>query len=147
MRCFFCTRSKHALSQAGKLGPSCLLVGSQSEHNVLLLTSPKGSVSDIISLIIGFINDMYVYSLVIMNWGSNEVSHTQIKSLLSTEKSLIDAQGQLLSYWTFVNESDPCSNVHYFSSSENKAWTTFRPVYGIWTHDLCNIGAALYQLS
>ena len=38
-----------------------------------------------------------------------------------------------------VNESDPCSNVHYLGSSENKAW--------IWTHDLCDTGAALYQLS
>ena len=38
-----------------------------------------------------------------------------------------------------VNESDPRSNVHYLGSSENK--------YGIWTHDLCDTGAALYQLS
>ena len=41
-----------------------------------------------------------------------------------------------------VNESDPRSNVHYLGSSENKAWK-----YGIWTHDLCDTGAALYQLS
>ena len=27
-----------------------------------------------------------------------------------------------------VNESDPRSNVHYSSSSENKAWKKFRPV-------------------
>ena len=38
-----------------------------------------------------------------------------------------------------MNESDPRSNVHYLGSSENK--------YGIWTHDLCDTGAALYQLS
>ena len=27
-----------------------------------------------------------------------------------------------------VNESDPRSDVHYLSSSENKAWKKFRPV-------------------
>ena len=43
-----------------------------------------------------------------------------------------------------VNESEPRSNVHYLGSSENKAWKKFRP---IWTHDLCDTGAALYQLS
>ena len=92
--------SKHYPKLAIKLGPSCLLVGSQSEHNVLLLLTPKGSASDIISLVIGFIHYTYVYFLVIINWGSNEVSYTQIKSLLSIEKSLIDARGQLLSYLT-----------------------------------------------
>ena len=45
-----------------------------------------------------------------------------------------------------VNESDPRSNLHYLGSSE------IRPeknsgLYGIWTHDLCDTGAALYQLS
>ena len=39
-----------------------------------------------------------------------------------------------------MNESDPRSDVHYLGSSENKAWK-------IWTHDLCDTGAALYQLS
>ena len=39
-----------------------------------------------------------------------------------------------------VNESDPRSHVHYLGSSENKAWKKFR-------HDLCDTGAALYQLS
>ena len=92
--------SKHYPKLAIKLGPSCSLVGSQSEHNVPLLLSPKGFASDIISLVIGFIHYTYVYFLVIMKWGSNEVSYTQIKSLLSIEKSLIDAWGQLLSYLT-----------------------------------------------
>ena len=92
--------SKHYPKLAIELGPSCSLVGSQSEHNVLLLLSPKGSASDIISLVIGFIHYIYVYFLEIMKWGSNEVSYTQIKSLLSIEKSLIDAWGQLLSYLT-----------------------------------------------
>ena len=46
----------------------------------------------------------------------------------------------------FVNESDPRSNVHYLGSSENKAWKN-SGLYGIWTHDLCDTGAALYQLS
>ena len=27
-----------------------------------------------------------------------------------------------------LNESDPCSNVHYLGSGENKAWKKFRPV-------------------
>ena len=45
-----------------------------------------------------------------------------------------------------VNESDPRSNVHYLGSSENKAWKN-SGLYGIWTHDLCDTGAALYQLS
>ena len=46
----------------------------------------------------------------------------------------------------YVNESDPRSNVHYLGSSENKAWKN-SGLYGIWTHDLCDTGAALYQLS
>ena len=45
----------------------------------------------------------------------------------------------------FVNESDPCSNVRYLSSIENKARKKLRHV--IWTHDLCDTGAALQQLS
>ena len=45
-----------------------------------------------------------------------------------------------------VNESDPRSNVHYSSSSENKAWKN-SGLYEIWTHDLCDTGAAFYQLS
>ena len=45
-----------------------------------------------------------------------------------------------------VNESDPRSNLHYLGSSENKAWKN-SGLYGIWTHDLCDTGAALYQLS
>ena len=47
----------------------------------------------------------------------------------------------------YLNESDPRSNVHYLSSSENKAWKKNSGLYGIWTHDLCDTGAALYQLS
>ena len=46
-----------------------------------------------------------------------------------------------------VNESDPRSDVHYLGSSENKAWKKNSGLYGIWTHDLCDTGAALYQLS
>ena len=48
-----------------------------------------------------------------------------------------------------VNESDPRSNVHYLGSSGNKAWKKKKKagLYGIWTHDLCDTGAALYQLS
>ena len=46
----------------------------------------------------------------------------------------------------YVNESDPRSNVHYLGSSENKARKN-SGLYGIWTHDLCDTGAALYQLS
>ena len=46
----------------------------------------------------------------------------------------------------YVNEIDPRSNVHYLGSSENKAWKN-SGLYGIWTHDLCDTGTALYQLS
>ena len=46
----------------------------------------------------------------------------------------------------YVNESDPRSNVHYLGSSENKAGKN-SGLYGIWTHDLCDTGTALYQLS
>ena len=46
-----------------------------------------------------------------------------------------------------VNERDPRSNVHYLGSSENKAWKKKSGLYGIWTHDLCDSGAALYLLS
>ena len=61
----------------------------------------------------------------------------------STQKNEYSVKNIWKSYiWTAdkdVNESDPRSNVHYLGSSENK--------YGIWTHDLCDTGAALYQLS
>ena len=46
-----------------------------------------------------------------------------------------------------MNESDPRSDVHYLGSSENKPWKKISGLYGIWTHDLCDTGAALYQLS
>ena len=45
-----------------------------------------------------------------------------------------------------MNESDLHSDVHYLGSSENKAWKN-SGLFGIWTHDLCDTGAALYQLS
>ena len=38
------------------------------------------------------------------------------------------------------------TNVHYLGSSENEAWKN-SGLYGIWTYDLCDTGAALYQLS
>ena len=38
-----------------------------------------------------------------------------------------------------LNESDPCSNVHYLSSSEKKTWKN-SGLYEIWTHDLCDTG-------
>ena len=45
-----------------------------------------------------------------------------------------------------VNESDPRSNVHYLGGSENKAWKN-SGLYRIWTYDLCDTGAVLYQLN
>ena len=42
-----------------------------------------------------------------------------------------------------VNESEPRSNVHYLKIRPEKN----SGLYGIWTHDLCDTGAALYQLS
>ena len=44
-------------------------------------------------------------------------------------------------------ESDLRSNEHYLNSSENKAWKKNPGLHGIWTHDLCDTGTALYQLS
>ena len=41
--------------------------------------------------------------------------------------------------------SDPRSYEHYWTSSWNKAWKKFSDPYGIWTHDLCDTGAALYK--
>ena len=46
-----------------------------------------------------------------------------------------------------MNESDPRNNVHYLGGSESKAWKKNLGLYGIWTDDLCDTGAALYQLS
>ena len=43
-------------------------------------------------------------------------------------------------------ERDLRSNEHYSSGSENKAWKK-SDLNRIWTHDLCNTGAVLYQLS
>ena len=45
-----------------------------------------------------------------------------------------------------VNESDPHSNGHYLSSSENEAWKN-SGLYRIWIHDLWDTAATLYQLS
>ena len=68
----------------------------------------------------------------------------------STQKNEYSVKNIWKSYiWTAdkdVNESDPHSDVHYLGSSENKAWKN-SGLYGIWTHDLCDTGAALYQLS
>ena len=36
---------------------------------------------------------------------------------------------------------------HYLSSSENKALKKNSGLYGIWTHDPCDTGTALYQLN
>ena len=46
-------------------------------------------------------------------------------------------------------KSNYCSSsVHYLSSNENKAWKKKKSdLYRIWTLDLCDTGAALYQLS
>ena len=45
-------------------------------------------------------------------------------------------------------ESDLHSNEHNLRNSEKKAWKKKNSgLYGIWTHDLCDTGAALYQLS
>ena len=38
------------------------------------------------------------------------------------------------------------NNEFYLRSSENKAWKN-SDLYGIWTHDLRDTGAALYQQS
>ena len=49
--------------------------------------------------------------------------------------------------WGFsVYESNLCSNEHYLSITENKAWKN-SGLYGIWTHDHCDTSAVLYQLS
>ena len=53
----------------------------------------------------------------------------------------------LINIISIVNESDPRSNVHYLGSSENKAWKKNSGLSGIWTHDLCDTDAVLYQLS
>ena len=44
-------------------------------------------------------------------------------------------------------ESDLHSNEHNLSNSEKKAWKKNSGLYGIWTNDLCDTGAVLYQLS
>ena len=43
-------------------------------------------------------------------------------------------------------ESNLHSNEHYLSSSEKRP-EKILGLYGIWTHDLCNTSAVLYQLS
>ena len=40
----------------------------------------------------------------------------------------------------------PRSYELYWTSGGNKAWKNLGP-YGIWTHDLCDTSAAVYQLS
>ena len=41
--------------------------------------------------------------------------------------------------------NDPRSYEHYWTSSWNETWKKIQA--RIWTHDLCDTGAALYQLS
>ena len=41
---------------------------------------------------------------------------------------------------------DPHSYEYYWTKTENKAWKN-SGLYGIWTHELHNTGAVLYQLS
>ena len=58
----------------------------------------------------------------------------------------------LYMYFWLINkeESDPCSNEHYISSNGNKVRNKTGKnsgLYGIWTHDLCDTGAVLHQLS
>ena len=43
-------------------------------------------------------------------------------------------------------ESDLCSNEYCLNCSEIKAWKN-SGLYGIRTHDFCNTGAVLHQLS
>ena len=43
--------------------------------------------------------------------------------------------------------SDLRSYEHYLTSSEIRPQKKNSGPYGIWTHDLCDTGAALYQLS
>ena len=43
-------------------------------------------------------------------------------------------------------ESDLCSNEYCLNCSEIKAWEN-SGLYGIRTHDFCNTGAVLHQLS
>ena len=49
--------------------------------------------------------------------------------------------------WRNEYGNDPRSYEHNLSSSENKAWKKNSSLYRIWTHDLCNTGVVLYQLS
>ena len=46
----------------------------------------------------------------------------------------------------FEYESDLRSNEQYLNSGEKKAWKN-SGLYWIWTHDLCDTSAVLYQLS
>ena len=55
----------------------------------------------------------------------------------------------IVSSTTTVNdeyESDLRSNEQHLGSSENQTWKN-SGLYGIRTHDLCDTGAVLYQLS
>ena len=52
---------------------------------------------------------------------------------------------QIYENYMYVN-CDPRSYEYYLVSSENKAAKNSGP-YGIWTHNLCDAGAALYQLN
>ena len=42
---------------------------------------------------------------------------------------------------------DPRGYEHHWTSSWNKDWKKNSGPYGIWTHDLCDTGAALYLTS
>ena len=48
------------------------------------------------------------------------------------------------SWWDI---SDPRSYEYFWTSSWNETWKKNSDLYRIWTHDLCNTSAVLYQLS
>ena len=51
----------------------------------------------------------------------------------------------LTSIYGYKYKSDLRNNEHCLSSSENETWKKI--LFGIGTHNLCNTGAVLYQLS
>ena len=81
---------------------------------------------------------MHINSPLNLNMDDKQVHADDVKSTHSTATTNVT----LLS----MNESDLHCVEHYLSSSKNKGWKN-KGLDGIWTHDLCNIHAVLYQLS
>ena len=86
---------------------------------------------------------MVVISFVFSAWNINEFENVPD----NIGNKWLEIYGNHICELWFKNgfERDLCGNEHHLRSSENIVWKN-SGLNGIWTHDLCNTGAVLWQL-